>query len=72
MSAWEFTMWWSVLPLPPPSDNKKAESLSRWVDEEDDVAEEEEREFEPNPAAENMHLLFFPEIDGPVPFRRLW
>ena len=65
-------MWWEVLRLPPPPKNDSVDALSRWVDLEDDLAEDDDQEFEPNPTAEHKHLLFFPDIEGPLQLRRIW
>ena len=61
MSPWEFSMYWAALRLPKPPKEDSINALSRWVDAEDDLADDEEREFEPNPMAEDKHLLFFPQ-----------
>ena len=47
MSPWEFAMHWEVLRLPSPPKNDSAGAISRWINSEDDLADEEDQEFEP-------------------------
>ena len=57
MSPWEFAMHWEVLRLPSPPKNDSAGAISRWINSEDDLADEEDQEFEPNPTEEQTSVV---------------